>query len=91
MSNYWMSWCEPGDDYRPLTLPLPAAIRGWWCSGYDSDDNATLCALVKAESEDDAKALICQFWKPGYWRFCEERGDDWLPGDRFPLEAQTHD
>lgn len=86
MKRFWMRWEEPGEDYRPLTLPLPPAIKGWWCSS-EGDSYATLCALVDADSEAAAKELVGQFWKPRAWSFCNEKDKDWLPGDRFPMEA----
>ena len=37
------------DDIRPIYKP-PALPEGpWWCSGYDSDDNAYIIAYVKNE------------------------------------------
>ena len=49
-----MSWLRvrfksKAKDYRPIYEP-PALPEGpWWCSGYDSDDNAILVAYVKSE------------------------------------------
>ena len=85
--RFWLSWVQPTEDYRPLTYPPNAAILGWWCSGYDNGDRATLGALVEARSERDAKRAVHQDWPEATgWRFVEERPSDWLPGDRFPLD-----
>lgn len=85
--KFWVSWIERADDYRPTTYPPNGAILGWWCSGYDVNDGAVLCALVAARSEASAKAAIVKDWpEASEWRFCEGRGSAWTPGDRFALE-----
>jgi len=88
--RYWLSWPQPTEDFRPLTDPPDAAVIGWWCSGYDSEDRATLCALVESHSLTAAKAAIRRSWPEApsqkqTWRIEEERERGWLPGDRFPL------
>lgn len=88
MNNYWISWYQPTEDYRPLTYPPNKSVIGWWCSGYrDLDDAATLCAWVRAENEEEAIKTILKDWPEAEeWRFNEKRGDDWEgPGDRFTL------
>jgi hypothetical protein len=86
--RHWISWYEPGDagDYRPLTTPPEDVMLGWWCTGVRSSDEAgTLCALVQADDEDAAKALIGEHWEPESWRFCNEVDEHWVPpADRFP-------
>lgn len=88
MNRYWVSWLQTTEDYRPLTFPPNGRVLGWWCSGYrSSDDAATICALVAAETEDDAKAVILKDWpEADEWRFCDEVEPDWDPnkGGRFP-------
>lgn len=87
MNRYWVSWHQPTDDYRPITCPPNAAIRGWWCSGYDDEDVAILCALVQAEGQGFAEAAVLADWPEAErWRFCSIKDADWLPGDRFPLD-----
>lgn len=83
--RWWVSWEEPitEDDYRPLHLPLPAAVRAWWCSG-EGEDYANLCAVVDASTEVQAKEAIEVEWRPRRWRFCKEKEPMWRPGDRFP-------
>lgn len=86
-NRYWLSWYQPTDDYRPLTDPPHPQILGWWCTGYNNQDHATICALVEAGSEQDAKVYVEVSWPESAtaeWRFCERR-DDWKPTDRFPL------
>lgn len=85
-TRFWVSWHQPTDDYRPLTDPPHPQVLGWWCSGYDANDVSILCALVEAESETDAEVFVVISWPEAErWRFCEPKGTDWLPGDRFPL------
>lgn len=99
MQKFWVSWVQPSDDYRPLGYPPINQILGWWCSGYNSDENAILCACVIGEGEtiDDqtrhAIAAIEREWPEAVsakenkngWRFFEPREADWQPSDRFPL------
>lgn len=73
-----------------MTDPPDAAIIGWWCSGYNGNGNATLCALVTATTMGGAKAAIRRSWpeapsKRTEWRIENQNAADWLPGDRFPL------
>ena len=44
----------------------------------------TICAVVDASTEEEAKEEIERFWIPRSWRFCGEKEPDWEPGDRFP-------
>lgn len=91
IQRFWISWACTSDDHRPLTFPPHKAICGWWCSGYDADGNAILCAVVDAENEGDAMKAIFREWPEAKrhvrefeWRFIEHRDRDWKPGDRFP-------
>lgn len=85
--RFWLSWHQPGEDFRPLAYPPNAAILGWWLSGRDANDVATLCALVTAEDETAAKQAVRIDWPEAErWRFCNQVADDFLPGDRFPLK-----
>lgn len=86
MRRYWLSWVQPSEDERPLTYPPNALIRGWWCSGF-TDDGATLCAVVDAESEREAKRAVREDWPEAKdWRFIEKVADDFVPSSRFPAE-----
>lgn len=82
---WWISWYQPTEDERPLTFPPNEAILGWWNSGSRCSDNAhTICAVVRAETEEEAKAAVRKDWPEAEdWRFCGETGG--LPGNRFPL------
>ena len=84
--RFWVSWVQPTEDHRPLGFPPHEPVIGWWCSGYDSNDHATLVALVEAENEKAAEVAIKKEW-PEWdgWRFIEDREADWKPNDRFPL------
>lgn len=84
--RFWVSWLQPTIDYRPLRYPPFNPIMGWWCSGYDENDVATLCAVVLADDDEEAKFNVLQEWPEAErWRFCEEKPAGWVPGDRFPL------
>jgi len=70
MSAWWVSW------YSTAPLSTFELHSPWWVSGYRcSDDAETVCAAVRADTEDDAKAFICGAYddKPEAveWRFCE--------------------
>jgi hypothetical protein len=78
MNNYWISWYGTGAGFE---LHSP-----WWITGYrlsdDEDDGATICAAIKANSEDEAKQKIIDAHdKPVSieWRFIEERPKNWSP------------
>lgn len=84
MSRFWISWSQPGDDYRPLTFPPNEAICGWWCSG-SGERGVSLCAVVDAVTQTEAENAILKDWPDLYeWRFCEPKKNGWIPGDRFP-------
>ena len=86
MSNFWISWYQPTEDYRPLKDPSKA--KAWWCTGRRSSDYAaTICAWVKANTEIEAKKIVQEDWPEAQeWRFIEKKPDDWEgpPKDRFP-------
>jgi hypothetical protein len=91
IQRFWISWACDAQDHRPLTFPPHEAIRGWWCSGYDADGNAVLCAVVDEVNEGAAMKAIFREWPEAAeftrafdWRFIERRDKDWKPGDRFP-------
>lgn len=86
-TRWWVSWIQSTEDYRPLTDPPVPGVLGWWCSGYWTNGNAIICAMVEGESEDEAKAAIAASWPEaiGGWRFFENRGPGFVPGSRFPL------
>jgi len=87
--RYWISWYEFADDYRPLNYPPRKEVLGWWCTGGGGGDkDNTLAACVEADSEETAKKIIESEWPnkdEQDWRFCSDKGDDFVPGDRFPL------
>ncbi len=94
--RFWISWHQLTSDYRPLQdPPRPDNIRAWWCSGHDlfDDKNHTLCAIVDAESAEQAEIFIRAAWDSngkeiGEFRFNDEREKDWLPNDRFPITKE---
>jgi len=91
MKRFWVSWYQPTDDCRPIKWPLPEFVLGFWSSGERLDPPAhTLCVLIECLSVDMAKAVIHEFWPESTqedFRFCEEKAEGWLPGDRFPIPA----
>ena len=82
---YWVSWYQPTGDCRPLTYPPNEAVLGWWATGKRcSDDATTICAWVRAETEDAARTAILRDWpEADEWRFCEQR-DRIEQSERFP-------
>lgn len=84
---WWLSWVQPTPDYRPLTDPPNEAILGWWCTGFDSEDHAILCAAVIGKTEAAAKKLVAKDWpesRSASWRFCQLL-DSLELSDRFLL------
>lgn len=77
MKNFWLSWWWLDAD-GAFELHWP-----WWISGWRESDEASVCAAVRAESEDAARELVLASYdkRPGNveFRFVEERPDDWTP------------
>ena len=97
MSNgtirYWISFEEKGGDARPLKLPLPPAVKHWWCSGY-GDGTSIVCAVVDVNgTEESAWEALDGFWSPVSKRFAESKGwakNGWMPEpSRFPVKASN--
>jgi hypothetical protein len=86
MKNYWISWYHE-ENFKPFELNTP-----WWQSGWRvHDDAGTICAAVKAESEEGAKEIIYVSYDERpieiEFRFCEERPKDFSPfSERFEKE-----
>ena len=85
MKRFWMSWVQPTEDYRPLTFPPNEAIRGWWNTGFDNDDYATIVAVVDAPSQEEAWDEVRKDWPEAVYRFQHE--GTYPEGDRFPLSV----
>lgn len=86
MKRFWVSWVQRTNDYRPIGYPPHKPVLGWWCSGYDSQDNAILVALVEVKDEEDAQKVVSKEW-PEWdgWRFIDEVDSDFKPSNRFQL------
>ena len=89
MTKFWCGFNVPND------LPEQSRVEVWpegmwsWCSG-EGDEYTTWTALIEASSGKAAESII---------RFCygangdkivlrwdpEEKPEDWIPGDRFPM------
>lgn len=91
MKSYWLSWYSR--DYGKFELRWP-----WWVSGYAYESTKdgtgeeieipTICAAVRADSEEAAKAVVvASHDDPNAridWRFVSEQGADYTPyNDRF--------
>lgn len=86
--RYWISWYQPTRDPRPIYTAgrEPAVARNYWISGERFDGASTICAVVDASSEPQAKAQVRKYWPEAReWRFCEQKEAKWRPAkDRFP-------
>lgn len=84
MNRYWISW------YSMTPLSEFEYHGPWWVSGYDAEDNPTVCAAVVAENEEVAEEIILGSYDHPEntdvrWRFAEERDSSWEPfTQRFP-------
>lgn len=85
MSYYWISWVQPGNDVRPLHYPPGERVLGWWSTGY-TQGGQTLCAMVRAAGEQEAKDAVTKDWpEADEWRFCDPRETPEVTG-RFQLK-----
>ncbi len=91
MNNYWLSW------YATRATGAWELHWPWWISGYrikwdDAGDDVqepTVCAAVRADSEDAAKEIVLTAHDKRpvniEWRFCEQQPQGWSPfSERFP-------
>lgn len=87
MARFWVSWWTSID---PENVPFDNWVSGYRCRpGADDDDddawdNASVCALIDADDEDQIWDAIEKLYPDYEERFCEEREADYTPGDRFP-------
>lgn len=70
---WWLSWEQSvvsHRPYRPVAWPPPMEVLAFWQRGI-SEEDSTVIALVRAQSEDAAMAIIRSAWEPGIgeWRF----------------------
>lgn len=76
--RFWVGWYGGADgDYRPIRDDV--ATPAWACSGETGGGLFTLCAVVDAQSEDEAWEVVLSYWPEAQKRFCEERPPGWLP------------
>lgn len=87
MTNYWISWYHK-PAMGPFELHWP-----WWVTGArwmgHFHSHPTICAAVRAPSEDAAKEIIAASYERPCgqieWRFCLYREFSWDPfTERFP-------
>lgn len=89
LTRYWVSWVQPGPDPRPIyEKDGPVPLGGlYWITGEAEDGSSTICAVVDAISDVDARSKVTAHWPDhGEWRFIVEKEPDYMPSsDRFPL------
>jgi hypothetical protein len=82
MTRFWTSWWIPNSD-NPDNAPFQ-----WWWTGarWNAKDEQedSICALIEAEDETQVWSIVGQYFQVLETRFCNVKGDDWNPGDRFP-------
>lgn len=84
--RFWVSWLQKTKDFRPLTHPPNKQIIGWWCKGYDSEDNAILYAVVEGMDEEDVRQAVLKDWpERNNWRRFEKVARNYTPSERFPI------
>lgn len=100
MKRFWVSWVSKEQDSSPVHSPIHPCILGWWISGTFENLDVSLCALIEAVDETQARNAIAYEWpatssrlthKLTEWRFFEEKSTDWTPGDRFPFTCCNGD
>lgn len=47
--RFWISWWQPGPDWRPVVWPPPPEILGYWCSGETMEEKPrfSVCVLIE--------------------------------------------
>jgi len=78
MNNWWVSWYHE-EKFSDFELESP-----WWLTGYRcADDAATICAAIKANSQEEATKQVYSAYdempKIIEFRFVEVRDDAWSP------------
>jgi hypothetical protein len=77
VTRWWISWWTD-DEATPVTAWT------WWVSGWRDEHRASICAVIDAEDEDHAWAVVGAAFEDYDERFIEARPDGWEPGeDRF--------
>ena len=90
ITRWWVSWVCREKDYRPVLFPVQRPILAWWCSGFDHNSD-NLVALLECATEQECRDAIAKHWPEFHgqaWRFCENKGPDFLPNDRFPMPSE---
>lgn len=93
-TRYWVRWYEYCPDNRPVTDPPAESILAWWETGR-GNDYSTICAVIEATNEDEAKELVSSnwpddgSWKPKRFDTTDDRGPTFDASglsDRFPVK-----
>lgn len=78
MKKFWISWWT--DVCEVDGIPFE-----YWITGYRGDaDTCSICAIINTNSEDQAWEIVGKYFPDYEERFCDEKGLDFNPGDRFP-------
>jgi hypothetical protein len=93
LSRFWISWwhitSEMGGVWWPIDMSWITGQRGL----RKADLQHSICAIVDAESMEDAKRQVDLAYDavletPIQFRFCMEKPPNWRPGEsRFPTSA----
>lgn len=88
---YWTSWIQPTKDTRPLGYPPNPNVLGWWKTGTRlPDQSGVLCAMVKANTPEDARGFVKVDWpEADEWRFTDQIHTTTL-SDRFEIKPWMH-
>ena len=82
--RWWCSWYgpPPGDDWRSVLWPMPAAWLGYWCSGSD-EHHSNMVGWIEAETAEEVAELVAEGWPECVWRIAPQLKLE-APGERFP-------
>ena len=87
MTRYWVGWISGNYADEGCTAP-PFKFWQTGVTDHPTDperDHLTLCAVIDAESEAEAWALVGQHFPDYQQRFISVRASDYRPSpDRFP-------
>ena len=89
MARFWASWWSGNYADEGCTKPP----FNFWVSGQreranddpeGERDECSLCAVIDAEDDLAVQKLIAEHYPDHVMRFCEQKPDNFTPGNRFP-------
>ena len=88
MPRYWASWWSGNYQDEGCTRPpfkfWNSGQRERANGGPESErDECSLCAVIDAEDDLAVQKMIATHFPDHEMRFCEEKPDNFTPGDRF--------